>query len=269
MPGARRDRFRGSIQTLFAAGTFCGLSDRQLLERFLASRDEVAEMAFAAAGRAARADGAGGLPAHPGRFRTTLRTPFRRRSSSWSSGRAHRVEGSLGKWLFGVASTGGNAGQVRDSTAADSRAARGCTDSRPRRTRKRRRGRARRAAIDHWRGTGPAAGAIPGPGRDLRSGGCEPRGGCPAAGRAGRDGQEPAARAGPAARTGSLGEGSSTADLANRRPAARTHDRRRDLVRATAQLARNLHRRPADHAAWTIPARVSPTSPKECSRPCS
>ena len=34
------------IQALLDAGTFCGLSDGQLLERFLARRDEVSELGF-------------------------------------------------------------------------------------------------------------------------------------------------------------------------------------------------------------------------------
>src|SRR5262249_2227687 len=34
------------IRALLEAGTFCGLSDRQLLERFLAGHDEVSELAF-------------------------------------------------------------------------------------------------------------------------------------------------------------------------------------------------------------------------------
>ena len=53
------------MHTLFTAGSSNGVSDRQLLERFLARRDAVAELAFATLVRAPRADGAGGVPADP------------------------------------------------------------------------------------------------------------------------------------------------------------------------------------------------------------
>ena len=47
MSGPRPRSLPRQIHTLFAAGTFSGLSDRQLLERFLAGDDPVSEMAFA------------------------------------------------------------------------------------------------------------------------------------------------------------------------------------------------------------------------------
>src|ERR1017187_7526953 len=103
MPGARARSIPRQIQTLFAAGTFCGLSDRQLLGRFLASRDEVAEMAFAVLverhgamvlGVCRRILG----DSHDAEdaFQATFLVLVRRAG-------AIRVEGSLGKWLFGVA----------------------------------------------------------------------------------------------------------------------------------------------------------------------
>ena len=104
MPGARARSIPRQIQKLFAAGTFCGLSDGQLLERFLASRDEVAEMAFAllverhgamVLGVCRRILG----DSHDAEdaFQATFLVLVRRAG-------AIRVEGSLGKWLFGVAS---------------------------------------------------------------------------------------------------------------------------------------------------------------------
>ena len=66
MSGPQPRSLPRQIQTLFATGTFSGLSDRQLLERFLASGDAVAEMAFAVLVERRRADGAGGVPAHSG-----------------------------------------------------------------------------------------------------------------------------------------------------------------------------------------------------------
>jgi ketosteroid isomerase-like protein/biotin carboxyl carrier protein len=47
MPAPRSRTWPAQIQSLFAAGTLSGLSDHQLLDRFLGSRDAVAEMAFA------------------------------------------------------------------------------------------------------------------------------------------------------------------------------------------------------------------------------
>lgn len=91
------------MQALLAAGTFSGLSDRQLLERFLERRDEVSEPAFAVlverygrmvlgvcrriVGNPHDADDA---------FQATFLVLARR-------ARSIRVEGSLGPWLFGVA----------------------------------------------------------------------------------------------------------------------------------------------------------------------
>ena len=47
MPRPQPRSWSRQIQSLFAAGTLSGLSDRELLDRFLARGDTVAEMAFA------------------------------------------------------------------------------------------------------------------------------------------------------------------------------------------------------------------------------
>ena len=91
------------VQALLGAGTFSGLSDRQLLERFLERRDEVAELAFAVLverhgpmvlGVCRRIVG----DPHDAEdaFQATFLVLARR-------ARSIRVEGSLGRWLFGVA----------------------------------------------------------------------------------------------------------------------------------------------------------------------
>ena len=103
MVGQRTGVILRQVQALLGAGTFSGLSDLQLLERFLERRDEVAELAFAVlverhgpmvlgvcrriAGDPHDADDA---------FQATFLVLARR-------ARSIRVEGSLGRWLFGVA----------------------------------------------------------------------------------------------------------------------------------------------------------------------
>jgi RNA polymerase sigma factor (sigma-70 family) len=103
MVGQRTGVILRQVQALLGAGTFSGLSDLQLLERFLERRDEVAELAFAVlverhgpmvlgvcrriAGDPHDADDA---------FQATFLVLARRAGSI-------RVEGSLGRWLFGVA----------------------------------------------------------------------------------------------------------------------------------------------------------------------
>ena len=103
MVGQRTGVILRQVQALLGAGTFSGLSDLQLLERFLERRDEVAELAFAVlverhgpmvlgvcrriAGDPDDADDA---------FQATFLVLARR-------ARSIRVEGSLGGWLFGVA----------------------------------------------------------------------------------------------------------------------------------------------------------------------
>jgi len=46
MTGARARAFGEPLETLFGAGTCAGLSDGQLLARFVAGRDESGELAF-------------------------------------------------------------------------------------------------------------------------------------------------------------------------------------------------------------------------------
>jgi RNA polymerase sigma factor (sigma-70 family) len=92
----------GQMQALFAGGAVSGLTDVELLDRFVASRGEVAEVAFAAlvdrhgpmvlgicrrilADRHAADDA----------FQATFLILARRAGSV-------RVEGSLGRWLYGV-----------------------------------------------------------------------------------------------------------------------------------------------------------------------
>ena len=70
------------IHTLFTAGSSNGVSDRQLLERFVARRDAVAELAFATLverhGPRCWGSAGGSWPT-----RTKPRTRFRRRFSCW------------------------------------------------------------------------------------------------------------------------------------------------------------------------------------------
>jgi len=91
------------IHTLFTAGTCSGLSDRQLLEQFVARRDAISESAFAVLvqrhgpmvlGVCRR------ILADPhdveDAFQATFLVLVRKAGSI-------RVEGSVGRWLFGVA----------------------------------------------------------------------------------------------------------------------------------------------------------------------
>ena len=64
--GSSREVVR-HLRTLYQCGVAGSFSDEQLLERFLARRDETARGGVRRAGAAARADGAGRLPPHPGR----------------------------------------------------------------------------------------------------------------------------------------------------------------------------------------------------------
>jgi RNA polymerase sigma factor (sigma-70 family) len=91
------------MQALLNAGTFSGLSDRQLLEQFLERQDEVAELAFAVL---VERHG----PMVLGVCRRILRDPHDAEDAFQATflvlarkGRSVRVEGSLGGWLFGVA----------------------------------------------------------------------------------------------------------------------------------------------------------------------
>src|ERR1700733_5376703 len=91
------------MQTLFTAGSCNGLSDRQLLERFIARRDAVAELAFATlverhgpmvlgVCRRVLVDSHDAEDA----FQATFLVLVRQAGSI-------RVDGSLGRWLYGVA----------------------------------------------------------------------------------------------------------------------------------------------------------------------
>src|SRR5438874_5571273 len=91
------------IQALLDAGTSCGLSDGQLLERFLARRDEVSELAFTVlverhgpmvlgVCRRFLVDPHDAEDA----FQATFLVLVRKAGSI-------RVDGSVGRWLFGVA----------------------------------------------------------------------------------------------------------------------------------------------------------------------
>ena len=62
MKGGRPGLALEPLRTLFGAGTAAGLTDAQLLGRFISRRDDDAEAAFAALVCAARADGAPRLP---------------------------------------------------------------------------------------------------------------------------------------------------------------------------------------------------------------
>jgi RNA polymerase sigma factor (sigma-70 family) len=91
------------IHTLFTAGSSHGLSDQQLLERFVARRDAVAELAFATlverhgamvlgVCRRILADSHDAEDAFQATFLVLVR-----------QARSIRVDGSLGRWLYGVA----------------------------------------------------------------------------------------------------------------------------------------------------------------------
>ncbi len=107
------------IRALLEAGTFCGLSDRQLLERFLACRDEVSELAFTVlverhgpmvlgVCRRILADPHDAEDA----FQATFLVLVRKAGSI-------RVDGSVGRWLFGVAT------RVAERARADAQRRRG------------------------------------------------------------------------------------------------------------------------------------------------
>jgi RNA polymerase sigma factor (sigma-70 family) len=91
------------MQVLLSAGTVSGLSDGELLTRFLGQRDEAAELAFAVL---VERHG----PMVLGVCRRILCDPHDAEDAFQATflvlarkGRSVRVEGSLGRWLFGVA----------------------------------------------------------------------------------------------------------------------------------------------------------------------
>ena len=206
------------IESLFEGGSVAGLSDRQLLERFAARRDAGRRGRLRRAGGPARADGAGRLPAAPGRPRTMPRTPSRPSSSSWPARPARSATPTC--WA-----TGSTASRVRTARKARLRLAR----------RRRTRGGRLREAIRPCRsppvrrpiepvarpraGRGPArrdrppAAGLPPAGRALLLRGPHPRRGGAAAPMARRHGPQPA---GPGAR-----EAPPRPDPPRRRPARR------------------------------------------------
>jgi RNA polymerase sigma factor (sigma-70 family) len=103
MGGRGPGTFGCQMRTLFAAGTFTGVSDQQLLERFVTSRDASSELAFKvlferhgpmvlAVCRRILLDPQDVEDA----FQATFLVMVRKAGSI-------RVEGSVGRWLFGVA----------------------------------------------------------------------------------------------------------------------------------------------------------------------
>jgi RNA polymerase sigma factor (sigma-70 family) len=91
------------MQVLLSAGTFSGLSDGELLDRFLERRDEIAELAFAV-----MVERHG--PMVLGVCRRIMQDPHDAEDAFQATflvlarkSRSVRVEGSLGRWLFGVA----------------------------------------------------------------------------------------------------------------------------------------------------------------------
>ena len=90
-----------SIHALLRAGTFGGLTDGQLLERFATPRRRGGRAGLRGPGGAARADGPARLPRRSCATSTTPRTPSRPRSWSWPA-RPDRsgVRDSLGPWLY-------------------------------------------------------------------------------------------------------------------------------------------------------------------------
>ena len=102
MSSGSRSSLLRQFRTLFEAGTVAGLTDGQLLERFLASRDEGGEIAFAAlvarhgpmvlgVCRRALADPNDAADAFQATFLILVR-----------KARSVRVDDSLGRWLYGV-----------------------------------------------------------------------------------------------------------------------------------------------------------------------
>ena len=105
------------IQILFQPESLSGLSDAQLLERFLAGRDESSELAFTAL---VERHG----PMVLGVCRRILADSHDRRCLSSDfpdpgrKARSVRVEGSIGRWLYGVAMRVASARQGAARTGA-------------------------------------------------------------------------------------------------------------------------------------------------------
>ena len=100
------------FRTLFESGTVAGLSDRQLLERFLASRDEGPARSpsrrwWPVTGRWSWASAGGPWPTPndaADAFQATFLILVRK-------ARSVRVDDSLGRWLYGVSRQGRQPGQ--------------------------------------------------------------------------------------------------------------------------------------------------------------
>ena len=164
------------VRTLFGSGVVAGLSDAELLDRFL-SRSAAAEDAALAAEAAFAALVARHGPMVLGVCRRALADPNDVEDAFQATflvlvrrARSVRVGDSLGRWLYGVAR--------RVAAKAQARSAARSGAVRPARTRTGRpgtSGRPDRAAGGARRGSQPAAGEVPGAGRPLRSRGPDPR----------------------------------------------------------------------------------------------
>ena len=145
------------IRALYTNGTLVGLTDAELLERFLARDGDAAEDAFAALlhrhGPTCWAPAAGCC-----RDRTMRRTSSRRRSWSWRAGRVDRPTGATGELALR------RRGPDRPGRPASRRAAsaRGKAADGTLRGRDGTRPRTGRRAADPGRGAEPAAAALPG-----------------------------------------------------------------------------------------------------------
>jgi len=113
MPEPYRSSVSRQIQILFQPESLSGLSDAQLLERFLAGRDESSELAFTAlverhgpmvlgVCRRILADSHDAEDAFQATFLILVR-----------KARSVRVEGSIGRWLYGVAMRVATRGKAR------------------------------------------------------------------------------------------------------------------------------------------------------------
>src|SRR5436305_5057743 len=113
MPKPHRSSVSRQIQILLQPESLSGLSDAQLLERFLAGRDESSELAFTAlverhgpmvlgVCRRILADSHDAEDAFQATFLVLVR-----------KARSVRVEGSIGRWLYGVAMRVATRGKAR------------------------------------------------------------------------------------------------------------------------------------------------------------
>src|SRR5580698_7863991 len=103
MTGSNSGAILRQVHTLFAVGTFSGVTDRDLLDRFIARRDVVSERAFTIL---VERHG----PMVLGVCRRIMHDPHDAEDAFQATflvlarkGRSVRGEGSLGGWLFGVA----------------------------------------------------------------------------------------------------------------------------------------------------------------------